>query len=131
MNEDRELLELAALAAGVKYDDEKSKPKDGHAWWGLWLKFDREPSEYDRRYWNPLADDGDALRLAVIVGSKMFKGNGVALLFADNEDKAVVFRDFENIRAVENATNDPLAATRRAVVRGAAEIGKKVKEQDK
>ncbi len=69
MSTDRELLEAAARAAGVKYDPERSKPhpKSG-AFWGLWLTYDREPTEHDRRYWNPLTDDGDALRLSVATG---------------------------------------------------------------
>lgn len=66
MTNDRELLEAAAKAAGVSYDSDASKPhpKSG-AFWGLWLTFDHVPSEYDRRYWNPLTDNGDALRLAI------------------------------------------------------------------
>lgn len=65
MTTDRELLEAAARAARIEYDAEASKPhpKSG-AFWGLWLVFHQEPSEHDRRYWNPLTDDGDALRLA-------------------------------------------------------------------
>lgn len=65
--EDRELLELAAKAAGVEYD------KDCKSKWGLWLIYRDEPSEYARRYWNPLADDGDALRLAVRLNLSIFR----------------------------------------------------------
>ena len=80
MNDMYELFCLAALAAGVKYDDEKSKPKEKHAWWGLWLKLDREPSEYDRRYWNPRNDDGDnrRLQLACNLALVPFHGEMVA-----------------------------------------------------
>lgn len=121
MNEDRELLELAAFAAGVKYDDEKSKPKDGHAWWGLWLKFDREPSEYDRRYWNPLADDGDALRLANALGFNQYHVRSTA--YVEDLDSGVEIR--------EDHRDDINKATRRAIVRAAASIVKQMKEQDK
>ena len=81
---DKELLEMAAKAADVKYDAEASKPhpKSG-AFWGLWLVIDGEPSEYQRRYWNPLTDDGDALRLAVKLNLRV----GVA----DNGLNAVAF----------------------------------------
>jgi hypothetical protein len=66
MATDIELLELAAKAAGVEYDPALSKPHPfSRVWWGLWIKYHREPHELDRRYWNPLADDGDTLRLAV------------------------------------------------------------------
>jgi hypothetical protein len=107
---DKELLELAAKAADVKYDAEASKPhpKSG-AFWGLWLVIDGEPSEYQRRYWNPLTDDGDALRLAVKLNLFNTRSKGYewpdAELFARHED-------------------DPYAATRRAITRAAAEIGK-------
>jgi len=61
---DRELLELAAKAAGIKYDPEQSRPhpKSG-AFWGLWLVYDYEPGDHARRYWNPLTDDGDEARM--------------------------------------------------------------------
>ena len=47
---DRELLESAAKAAGIVWD------RDSEIWYG-------EP--FVRHDWNPLTDDGDALRLAV------------------------------------------------------------------
>jgi hypothetical protein len=107
---DKELLEMAAKAADVKYDAEASKPhpKSG-AFWGLWLVIDGEPSEYQRRYWNPLTDDGDALRLAVKLNLFNTRPKGYEWpdveLFAQHED-------------------DPYAATRRAITRAAAESGK-------
>ena len=61
---DRELLELAAKAAGIEW-----KPADTDAGrkcelkFGLWLVIDGEPSEYQRRRWNPRTDDGDCARL--------------------------------------------------------------------
>lgn len=55
---DRELLELAARAAGV-----------GYTWSEFWETMARplnDGSGWDNRAtWNPLKDDGDALRLAV------------------------------------------------------------------
>lgn len=64
--QDYELLKLAALAGGISYDDAASRPSipPRKCWFGLWLRYDREPTELDRRYWNPLTDDGQALRLA-------------------------------------------------------------------
>ena len=66
MSTDRELLELAAKAAAIEYDPSRSKPHPvSGAFWGLWLVIHGEPNEHTRRYWNPLADAGDALLLAV------------------------------------------------------------------
>ena len=58
--------------------------------------------------WVPLDDDGDALRLAV----------KLELRVAWYEGK--VYVDY----IVEQYDNDPYAATRRAIVRAAAEIGR-------
>lgn len=115
---DRELLEMAAKAAGVEYD-----PKQ-FSQFGLWLVIHGEPSEYQRRYWNPLKDDGDALRLAVKLNIE----------FACFDDKQSVNA---GVWSAEHKWNevwdcmtpyngDKLAATRRAIVRAAAEIGKAV-----
>ena len=101
---DRELLEAAAKAAGIeliawtKFFDE----------WKFACNPCGEP-------WNPLTDDGDALRLAV----------KLRICFGPNfdEDMAVAFgREGRNI--CEPYGVDPYAATRRAIVRAAAEIGK-------
>lgn len=60
--------------------------------------------------WNPLTDDGDALRLAVKMGLEVgFEGDN--FVFADGT-------------CSEFLTPDPYAATRRAIVRAAAEIGR-------
>ena len=55
--EDRELLELAAKAAGLHVDVRSTIP----GW--LWVRESKTHGPY--RLWNPLTDDGDALRLAV------------------------------------------------------------------
>ena len=86
MNNDHELLEMAAKAAGYKYEHKIS-------------------------VWNPLTDDGDALRLAVKLE-----------LDAAWYEKQV-YVDY----IVEQYDNDPYAATRRAIVRAAAEIGRTMK----
>ena len=110
---DIELLKLAAKAAG--YDglgmwDEKR----GYLWDGEGWTFD------------PLRDDGDALRLAVKLG--------IDLLFTYEDVEAVATHharqeDQEMISpwACESWTlkpQDTYAATRRAIVRAAAEIGR-------
>ena len=100
---DRELLELAARAAGyeLRYLDDSSILVDG-------------------RRWHPLADDGDALRLAVKLN--------LATVFHPVLGQALC-RPYwstamgkESREDVEKHANDPYAATRRAIVRAAAEI---------
>ena len=115
---DRELLELAAKAAGIDYDPEKSMPhpKSG-AFWGLWLLFDGEPSQYARRYFNPLADDGDALRLAVKLRIDL------DLWLRSITVVAIVYRAHGGTQFFhEPRRDDPAAAIRRAIVRAAAQI---------
>ena len=126
---DKELLELAAKAAGWTWW--KSK----HGYWNItppqevqrsccvgWQKFDphtgdalEEPTPADAIVecnWNPLTDDGDALRLAVKLELDVMCAS---------------------VRSVDDAVDitidagtDIYAATRRAIVRAAAEIGKQV-----
>ena len=111
---DKELLELAAKAAGisVKWDNK----------WNCFMR-DARPvhDEFDSEWlpWRPLTDDGDALRLAVKLSMKLYVGEAYpwneALL--DYPQKLGVCVD-------EDEEPDPYAATRRAIVRAAAEIGK-------
>ena len=96
---DRELLELAAKAIGTVF-------VDGESW-------------DEGAGWNPLTDDGDALRLAV----------KLKLLVMPSEDGSIVLVDSYSTHEhrAENAKQDPYAATRRVIVRAAAEIGKGMK----
>lgn len=95
---DRELLELAAKAAGVKRTID-------------WLGHHEYTPD-----WNPLADDGDALRLAVKLQIIVGKYDEYANAGAINSDVDVTVWKHEE--------PDPYAATRRAIVRAAAEIAK-------
>ena len=102
---DRELLELAAKAAGIE-----------SLWWtkdGNKL-FQRNGGE--QKPWNPLQDDGDALRLAVML-------NLVVL----SDQTGISTANGMHQRAKELHGTDPLAATRRAITRAAAEIGRSMK----
>jgi hypothetical protein len=111
---DRELLELAAKAAGLSHPD------------GVyWLTNDLGYQ------WNPLIDDGDALRLAVKlrIDISMYDekiGRVYAyckhLLGFGTDGEA----SYQNHAPIEQAYgDDPCAATRRAIVRAAAaEIGR-------
>jgi hypothetical protein len=105
---DRELLELAAKAGGATWIDD-SWPQDLP---GLMLDFGNGTTQ-----WNPLDDDGDALRLAV----KLRMGISLPIHKTIKAD-VVVFTDSSvNVR---EEGDDPYAATRRAIVRAAAEIGR-------
>ena len=81
---------------------------------------DRELLEY----WNPLTDDGDALRLAVKLGMEVWVDthpDGCEC----TEAQSITYSTSKNAcRSIVNHNNDPYAATRRAIVRAAAEIGK-------
>ena len=104
MNNDRELLEQAAKAAEL--------PECG--WMGPAFMYVKDNTFTD---WNPLADDGDALRLAVKLGIDI-------TLFKT----AVTATSLRNlVEAEEPRGDDPYAATRRAIVRAAAEIGRTMK----
>jgi hypothetical protein len=100
---DRELLELAAKAAGqtpvLCYESKRNCLRIGGR---------------DRyRLWRPLEDDGDALRLAVKLRLEItWWKQGVRVEPAHGRESVTSFGDV------------PYAATRRAIVRAAAEIGR-------
>lgn len=102
---DRELLELAAKAAGYRLEWDGSPDK--------WQPMYYEGKTYQQ--FDPLTDDGDALRLAVKLGIKVEFFHSSNTAFAGPLDMAC---------AEEEVDGDSCAATRRAIVRAAAEIGK-------
>jgi len=117
---DRELIELAAKAAGVVIHHWS----DGRLPYGCPVLNDGI-NEYIRVF-DPLADDGDALRLAV----------KLELNLRINKFPHVVYVEIYNGRApsvmeplsdVRQPTPDPQVATRRAITRAAAEIGRGMK----
>lgn len=104
---DRELLEFAAKAAGI--------PLAG--WWDSfgWARADGEGDP-----WWPLTEDSDALRLAVKCGIVVEYRRDVAMAFA--------YHYALNLEVGQrNTEGDAYAATRRAIVRVAAEIGRGIK----
>lgn len=122
MTTDSELLELAAKAAGLEFE------------WGDIFKIGEETvdcsdipyakggaPDIEPAYWDPLTDDGDALSLAVNVKLVVNPFGGIS---PDGTRHATVYsprlkREFDVPHG-----SDPLAATRRAIVEAAAEIGK-------
>ena len=109
---DRELLELAAKAAGIEFNDKRSPTGNvalycaGAGWW------------------NPLTDDGDALRLAVRLEISIMFGVHATTINCEVYDWA---EDEVLIDRKEDGRKEPYAATRRAIVRAAAEIGRNMK----
>lgn len=131
--DDRELLELAARAAGIRYDKEASKPHPtSGAFFGLWLQIDGEPYEGQRRRWNPLTDDADAFRLAVSLGIDLLftaeDVEAVATQYAKPEDQELISPWACESWTLKNQCT--LAATRRAITRAAAEIGKDMQAKE-
>ena len=113
---DRELLELAAKAAGINMDY-------SYAGRGFDVLGNAVLDWHNGTKWSPLTDDGDALRLAVslklTVGEHLGSRHaGVRPCPDDYEDGKYPVR----IAQIDGA--DPYAAARRAIVRAAAEIGK-------
>ncbi|HHN0559932.1 TPA: hypothetical protein ACRNVW_001856 [Pseudomonas aeruginosa] len=96
---DRELLELAARAAGYKL----IWSYDNHCCWINEMRHDLDVT------WNPLTDDGDALRLAVLLNLE---------IHSPQSDPTVMFRTAEHDVFYQDT------CIRLAILRAAAEIGK-------
>lgn len=112
---DREMLELAAKAdgiAGYRYSD-------GFGCMAHWNESDG--GWFDACcLWNPLTDDGDALRLAVSLG---------LIVGVDSEEFQTTVdytSNYEDRYVIEGHGLDAAAATRRAITRAAAQIGKEM-----
>lgn len=103
MNNDNELLQLAAKAAGLKE----------YGFMGGSFVHVEDNTFVE---WNPLTDDGDALRLAVKLGIQFEQHPRWPYIAAFHSS---VVGKFE-----EPHGDNPYAATRRAIVRAAAEIGR-------
>ena len=126
---DRELLEDAAKAAGVALYWADDDPECD------WVQgtYPRIPDykvleKWTWKVWNPITDDGDALRLMVRLAmtvrqepSAVAAGWGADCLFGA---PTVDGRGPWFWKEWLSDNQDPLAATRRAIVRAAAEIGR-------
>ena len=106
---DRELLEAAAKAAGILiyFDD-------------VGQCCQRVPGDQLSTYlWEPLEDDGDALRLAVKLN--------ITVSNSEQQKHACASSIKVSGICLNTHNGNPYAATRRAIVRAAAEIGKAMK----
>ena len=112
---DRKLLELAAKAAGI--DVWFPRMNGGKNPDGTRVVLEPCHTETDgiTREWNPLIDDGDALRLAIQLGIDIAFLTGEFFVTAGKEKK---------IRRYAEANADMSEKTRNAIVNAAAEIGR-------
>lgn len=108
MKTDRELLELAARAAGIKV-----RIWEGHT--GVMCAID---DDRHGRMWMPLTDDGDALRLAVKL-----------CLEIDVHHTGIAVRTpcGQKVLIAADEVKCGYTATRRAITRAAAAIGEGMK----
>lgn len=113
---DKELLELAAKASGF-VEPHSYREKTNSL---LWLSKSGFPAT-----WSPLTDNADAFKLMVDLNLFVFHGwtsaEGVALanVLVDNAEQTAPSGEIKG--------DDAYAATRRAIVRAAAMIGKDMK----
>ena len=122
---DRELLEKAARAAGYSVSfAEGTTLADGP---NIYYMHDRgwpHPDREGSHWWNPLADDGDALRLAVKLRMLIQTEAGGSFLERGIEAYCKMgLTEGQAWFAEEEGIADPYAATRRAIVRAAAAMG--------
>lgn len=104
--EDDSLLAMAAKAEG------RPPPYDQHGIFSAWVG-----DMVNGHWWNPLEDDGDALRLALKTGLsiEVIPAHDSVMAHIDNQEFSVSI-----IEALDNY------GARRAIVRAAAEIGRKM-----
>jgi hypothetical protein len=110
---DRESLEMAAKAAGIKnLRCSDLLIRAGRCYYTIG---DENDGQIQR--WNPLIDDGDALRLAVKLRLTVYQWAHEVCVCNEKGtiDESVV------------PNEDVYAATRRAIVSAAAEIGRSIK----
>lgn len=110
---DRELLDLAAKAAGVEggWGERVMIGDDEVDLTDIWFL----DSPDTCAIWNPLEDDGDALRLAAKL-----------LLNVLSSEACIVAEDEQGVECIEYmyGPEDYASGWRRAIVRAAAEIGR-------
>lgn len=114
---DKELLELAAKAAGAPAYWSDDGTVQQRPMFVVLAGGGMGTMPYEAE-WNPLKDDALALRLAVKLGFEIDVGR-----------ERVAVRTPKGNKVLLGGT-DPYAATRRAITRAAAEIGKSMETQD-
>lgn len=132
MNNDRELLEKAAKAAGMNvFPEAGAEPWPKVDGWFFCMQHGDPGMHFcpaDNRAhrtgpWKPLHEDGDALRLAVKLNISIQRP-----VDGDNPAHWGTYACMPNQEHLgkERDGGDPYAATRRAIVRAAASIGEQM-----
>jgi len=124
--DDIELLEFAAKACGYKYSFGYSNDESLAIRYGmtkaLWVEDLDEDSDDHTFYWNPLEDDAQAFKLFVKLGMNVSIYGDCANVFLFSPNGW-----YSKQSELYNKYNDDrYAATRRAIVRTAAEIGRRM-----
>ena len=120
MTDTREILQLAAKAAGYVIVDFH----DDGAWVHKVGAIKNSDGEFPIFLWRPRVDDGDALRLAVAFHIDFYEGNDEGpTAYAGYFVRGDIRQKFVT---VPHGT-DPYAATRLAITKAAAEIGRAMK----
>ena len=125
MHSDRELLALAAKAAGLQlcgysWIGESEDDEEFEILESAFVKHHQEQGLATR--WNPLTDDGDALRLAVNLGFGITFGQ-----YAPCDIYSVYVSEIEGGETLSVGVigdNEPTGIVRRAIVSAAAAVGK-------
>jgi hypothetical protein len=126
MMTDRELLEAAAEAAGIGYNDRRTSYPSPALYRGA-----SGPAQ-DQGWWNPLDNDGDALRLLSRMCMNIRHEDPDAVIAGWTEQQRTpITRDQHGPwfwkEWLRDHGDDRAAATRRAIVRAAAEIAAQTK----
>lgn len=112
---DHELLELAAKAAGIKFDKAAQNGAPNRS--GFDMQGNAVLDWHNGKTWNPLTDDGDAFRLMVALSLDIeFDGpTGMRVNYVDERGRLCTVEQL--------VLEDLAAAVRRTIVSAAAELG--------
>lgn len=106
MRHDKELLQLASQVSGLQVEWNADAKEFTHP--------KQDGTMLVETSWNPLLDDGDALRLAVALN--------LGIEFDDDERATNILNRFGALLLRNMWFDDMYAATRRAIVRAAVDI---------
>lgn len=113
---DRELLKLAAKAANIEHGADRLDC-------GLSITLPGG-RHHSLPRWNPLEDDGDAFRLAVKLRLAIDIGIYLTSIDGPREGQQEFVVEHHDGAVLDCNDEEACAATRRAIVRAAAEIGR-------
>lgn len=115
---DREMLELAAKAAGLNFDW-NYKYDCAKVW---------DDGDKKRTFWSPLLCDGDAMRLRGKIGASIAdEGSSVRVEIHKYQNSSVIIEAYDrDLPGGFSSCYSVNKATRLAIIKAAAEIGKRM-----